>query len=226
MNNYQLTEHNFTWDIVELAEEPYYNQRSNIVRVKYKGALYDAMLSMSGARFKPRREVQRVLWVHPQDLVGKEVSRDVPVGNARVSSIAIIFDAAEFENYALTSGSSPKSLVDAPSSVPEGDEIVIHGKSSEPVERAGISVRRDGTILLKGKGIVLEASGGILMGGETVSLGSSSEKAGGLVQASKFSWLPSFVAFPNPRWWPDIGLLMQVASIVKAVASLRGKVIK
>jgi len=220
----ELLEGNIIWNVVDFADEPYYDQEKDIVRVVYDGELYDAFIAFTGVRFKPRKGIHRAIWFHSPSLKGKEVRKEDPIGSKGVTSVVILVYASSFSEYSVASGGSPKALVNAPSEVGEGDDVVIHGRSADdPVARSGISVRRDGSILIKGTSVIIENQDGILISGGLTRTGTS-ESAGGLVKSSVFPWIPSFVAMPNPQWWPDIEKLVRIGSIVKACYSLKGKV--
>jgi hypothetical protein len=202
-----------TWSFTFIDGENAYDQATNTIRIKHSdGRVMYTYLASMGVFVEPDPAVHMIVHLHNWDVKPVNDSTVVP-------GIGILMQIAQFEEWKIssTSGISAHSNTTSGTAL-EGEEWVLKGRGG-PFP-TGISVRKDGSLVLRGQGTEIVLADEIYINGITHR--EHEETRNNLLRSNPMRQfvLPSFCVFPLPTEIPTSRLFWSLGSIVKTGASL------
>jgi hypothetical protein len=131
--------------------------------------------------------------------------------------IAFLVDVSRFEPWnKIHSTAMPSAHVNVSGAAAEGRETVIKARGGD--DGTGISVREDGTILLKASHSEIVMGDGILLKGKMKR--DSSEKRAGVMKENSLGYIPSFCALPLARYLAAFDFVERIGGYVVQAAKI------
>ena len=195
-----------TWSFAHIHGDNAYDEATNTIRIKHPdGKIMYTYLASMGVFVEPNTQTHMIFHLHNWDIK--------PVSNTTVvPGLGILVQIAQFENWKIESTSMPTVHANTPGAAPEGEEFVIKGKGGE--FPTGISVRKDGALILRGKGTEIVLGDEIYING--IIHHEHDETRNHLIKTNRMEQfiLPSFCVFPLPVKMPTERLFWSIGSIV------------
>lgn len=211
MNQYETDRLNETglFRIVEIDGEDAYDEATNTIRVVYpNGSVCRTFLLATGTFTEPHPDRHLVIHLHAGEL--RPFSPE-----AIVSGIGFLVDIKRFEEWKVKAHSLPSVHVKAPGEAGVHGDYVIKGRGGD--DATGISIREDGSIVLRATGSEIVLGDGITMMG--VLHREDPETRNGILKSNPLRQfvLPSFCAIPLPAELPTTGLFSTLGGLVKGM---------
>ena len=186
-----------TWSFTKIDGEDAYDEATNTIRIKQNdGKIMYTFLASMGTYVEPNYKLHMILHLHNWDLKPESPRSVVP-------GIGILLQTEQFENWKIksTSNVSSHSRTTA-GTAGEGEEVVIKGKGGE--FPSGITIRKDGSLVLRGQGTEIVLADEIVINGRVHFEHPETRNHIIADHWAKALCLPSFCVFPVPDKRPAI----------------------
>lgn len=202
-----------TWSIVDIdaSADDWYEPRTHTIRAIWpEGRICRLFLVATGTAIEPDPSRFKVLALHHTDL-RTLTPESVVVG------LGFLLDFAHLDHWKLKAVSLPSVHAKTSGTAGEGADWVLRGRGGE--FPTGISVRDDGSVVLRGTNAEIVIGDGIVTQGTRHH--ENPEVRAGLMKTNPLRsfGLPSFVLLPVPAEVPSLTTFTSLGSIV---ASMRG----
>lgn len=202
-----------TWSIVDIdaSSEGWYEPRTHTIRTVFpEGRVCRLFLVATGTAIEPDPTRFKVLALHHTDLRSL-TPESVVVG------LGFLLDFRNLDTWKVAAASLPSVHAKTSGTAGEGTDWVLRGRGGE--FPTGISVRDDGSVVIRGTNAEVVIGDGIVTQGTRYH--ESPEVRAGLMKTNPLRQfgLPSFVLLPLPAEIPSLTTFTGLGSIV---ASMRG----
>ena len=200
------------WSVLDIDGEDAYDEIMNTIRVrKPSGTRFRLFLAFTGSFIEPDPVRFKVMAMYATNT--KPKSKE-----SIINGIAFLLDGQRFEEWKLKAESVPTAKIGTTGEAGKSRDVVIKGKGGK--DAGGISLRDDGTILLKARGSEIVMGDGIVIKGQINREHPETRNAILKSNPLRSFCLPSFCVLPIPSEIPTTRMITNIGGIVKSVIKL------
>jgi hypothetical protein len=201
-----------TWSIFDIDGADAYHEATNTIRVRApEGRKFRVFLVAVGNFVEPDHGRFKCAVLY--NAGAKPITPD-----STVSGIGFLIDIQRFEQWKLKGSSFSTIQSNATGEAGKGSDTVIKGRGGP--NGTGISLREDGTIIIKSNGAEIALGDSITIQGQVNR--TNPETRSSLLKSNPMRQfaLPSFCVLPLPSELPDFSLMSRIGGITKTAFSI------